>query len=326
MSDGAAASDPTTSSAGVTVRLGGPDDVDDCLAVLGAAYGRAFTREWFEWKHLECPWGSSRLHIAEDHEQILGLFLALDWPYRRRDGSGAVTPVPGVRLVDGATLPPARGRGVLGAMVFNELKEWGPSGRKGVLLATATPAAQKSHARNGATTLDPIAATIGVARAFRPAALVRGDEVLDTYTPDAPGVTTERLRTAWTPDTLRWRTDPRTGYRYHAAALASADDANGVIYRVSVQRRVRTIVPMLTWGSVADQRRLVGAVAWAERTPLVHAPVGGAVDAPLTRPLRRSGASVMCVWDRRDLSGSDAPSATTDASWSLAMADLEGLI
>lgn len=310
----------------IRVRLGDDRDIDECLRVLSTAYDRPFTREWFSWKHRDCPWGPSRMYIAEDDGGVLGVVFGLDWPYRRRAADGSITHIDGARFVDGATLPPARGRRVLGILVRDELLEWDPASHQGVLLATATPAAQRSHARNGASTLEPITSSLGIPRSLRPAALLDGDSILDSHVESAPGVTGERLSTAWTPATLRWRIDARSGRDYRVAALASSDAPNGIVYRVARQRGLRALYPVITWGTVAEQRRLVGAVALSVRAPVVHAPVGAAVAEPLTRPFRSSGTSVMCVWDRRELNEASGPPATIGSSWSLSMADLEGLI
>lgn len=298
----------------MTVRTGTPDDVDRCLQVLRDAYDRAkFGRDWYEWKHLEGPWGPSRLILAEEESGLLGVVFALPWPYRV-DGER----VEGTRFVDGGTLPAARGRRVLSILCADELRRWGPD-RPGVLLATATPAAQRSHARNGAATLEPIVSAYGLPRSLRRARLVHGLDLLDGYEP-SPG---PAIATDWDPAALRWRLDPRSDRTYGVSSLPSGDGPNGLAYQVARDGRVPTLVPVISWGSERDRTRLLGAVAWHERTPVVLAPTGPSVPDARMRALRPGGSTVMCVWDLRD---HPRRTATDGTNWCLTQADIAGLI
>jgi len=102
-----------------------------------------------------------------------------------------------------------------------------------------------------------------------------------------------------------------------------ADDLAHQFYaRLFVEApELRTLFPIVTWGSPTDRRRLLGATAIATRSPLVLAPAGVGAPDPGTRRIRDSGQSVMCVWDRRDLGDGGRRPATIGASWSLSMAD-----
>jgi len=290
--------------------------VADVLEALGAAYDETFSEEWFAWKHREGPWGPSRGWVAIDDHGIGGLMFSLPWRYRV-----AGTTFPAARLVDGGTVPRALRRGVFRLVVGRELSEWGPDTSPGILVATATPEAQQSHVKLGATGLAPIDFAYGFAPVPRRARLTTGTEVLDTFV----GGEQSHLVTPWDGNSLRWRTDPRSGYSYDAASLASADAPNGVAYRVLSVRALRLLFPVATWGSALDQRVLLGAVA---RT---HAAIGvlgltgeGAARAPW-RPLLRRGQSLLCVWDRADDRGLSS-SSLLRSSWALSAADLEGVI
>ena len=302
----------------LTVRRGSPSDVPACLEVLSTSYSSdAFTDEWFSWKHRECPFGPSRIYLAEERGSIVGLFCALPW--RFATGERAVE---SVRLVDGAVLPAARGRGVLGRLVVAELAEWDPSHRPGLVVATATPEAQRSHSRNGATTLEPIHAAYGLPRRFRREPLHHGVSVLDSYSqPTSP-----RISTAWTVEALRWRIDPRSGHQYRAASLADSSESNGMIYRAVRRRWGRVLIPLLSWGDTDVRGRLLGAVARTTQSSIVLAPVDAGATTTEMRPLRTRSGSVVCVWDRRRGSERSPEAVMTRSDWSLSMADLEGLI
>jgi hypothetical protein len=161
----------------------------------------------------------------------------------------------------------------------------------------------------------------GLASVLRKARLTTGTEVLGTFV----GGDQSHLVTPWDGNSLRWRTDPRSGYSYDAASLASADAPNGVAYRVRSVRGLRLLFPVATWGSALDQRVLLGAVARVHAAIGVLGPTGeGAARAPW-RPLLRRGQSLLCVWDRVDDRGLPS-SPLLRSSWALSAADLEGVI
>ena len=296
------------------VLSGAATDPAAVLEVLNDAYeAERFGQDWLDWKHRSGPWGVSLPILARADDGVLGAVFALPWDF---EINGA--PVHGVRFVDGGTTPAARRRGVFKRMIGHELDRWAREGANGLLLATATPAAQASHVKNGAVALAPIRYAYGPPPRPRVAKLTVGDGILDSFVSNGRGI-----GTAWTPDALRWRTDRRSGHAYEAAALATADEPNGIVYRVIVGR-VRTLVPTTTWGPPRTRRALVGAVARSERCVAMLAPTGeGAAPTPSMGLVKR-GQVLVCVWDR--LSSRPGPDPAVLASWQLTAADVEGLI
>ena len=289
--------------------------VHDLLQVLGLAYDEEFSEERFAWKHREGPWGPSRGWAAVDDRGVAGVVFCLPWHYRT-----AGRTVPAGRLVDGGTAPRALRRGIFRALVARELEEWGPDRTRGVLIATATPEAQQSHVKLGATALPPISFAYGLSLRPRRARLTTGAEVLDTF------VESDRshLVTPWDTASLCWRTDPRSGYSYEAASLASAESPNGVAFRILSVRGLRLLLPLVAWGSLGDQRVLLSAVARTHFALGVLAPHGDGAAAPPRRPVVRRGQSLLCVWDRME--SESRPSPLVRSSWALSAADLEGVI
>ena len=80
--------------------------------------------------------------------------------------------------------------------------------------------------------------------------------------------------------------------------------------------------PTFVWGPDRVVTRLVGAVMLAERCVAVIAPSGPGASVVPFAPVRPSGETVMCLWDR---SGRGDP-ANRSAEWRLCMADIEGVI
>lgn len=303
----------------VEVRAGTDDDLSTCLDVLNRSFDTTrFTQEWFDWKHRSCPFGSSRMWLADSEDGVVGLFFALPWHYRADEHR-----VAGVRTVDGATLPAARGRRVLGTLIRHEYEQWGPGVRPGVLVATATETARRSHVKNGALALPPLRYAYCLPPIRRPARIHAGDSVLDGFVSvDHPGMGTD-----WSPEALRWRTDQRSGNAYDAASLRESDTPNGLVYRINDSRGLRTVVPLVSWGTTQTQRRLLSSVAAHARSPVLITPIDeGAAPLPVRR-VRDAGHAWVCVWDRRvDPAAQDRSPLGRLTGWSLGYGELEGLI
>ncbi len=297
------------------VRSAGDANPADLVDVLSAGYGRTFTREWFEWKHRENPWGMSRSYVAIDDGGILGVVFGLPWQIRIGDQIVETS-----RLVDGATTPRSARRGVFRNVVAAELANWKADERPGAVLATATPEAQAAHVKNGAVALEAIQS------AYRPvswsrAAVETGVGVLDTF---ELAQHETRTITAWDVAALRWRLDPRSGIDYEISRLANSDTAHGVVHRTVLHRGLRTIVLTAHWGPAAECNKLIRALAWRSKALAVLAPSGPGAADPMPSVALKRGQSLLCVWDRRVAAG--ATPLDSRAAWALDGFDLEGVI
>jgi hypothetical protein len=291
------------------VREGSWADAPAVLQVLADGYGRPFGEEWLRWKHLDSPFGPSRWWLAEDDEGVLGVAFAMPWPMTA-DGVA----VAGHRTVDGATSQRAHRRGVFMAVVRTMVDHCAG----GVALATATPAAQRAHIKNGAAALAPIRTAYAPAR-WRRAAL--HDDV-DTNSMGHPA--DPQLRSVWTDDALSWRLDERSGWRYETFRLASADQPNGAVVRVvRAGAGRRTLVVSSLWGSPRERATLVGAVARRNRCPVVATHAGPGTPQPWPRVAMSRGETLMCVWDQRTMPDDRSSDL---AGWALDGLDLEGAI
>lgn len=304
----------------VRIRAGSSEDLKTALEVLNRSYSTdRFTIEWHRWKHLDSPFGRSRLWLAEGPLGVDGLFFALPWNYRDENGE-----VAGVRTVDGATLPSARGRGVLGKLIATEYNEWTWTERPGVLVATATDAARRSHVKNGALALPQLDYAYHVPKRLGTAQLEHGDQILDSYRPDP----VTGMSTAWTPAALRWRSDPRSGHVYECVRLVNTEAPNGLLFRVESRGRLlRILVAIAIWGDSADRRQLLASAARTVGAPLILAPSGAGAEPTEARRVMRAGHTWVCVWDRRL-----PPEQQTESrlcrleGWQLTYGELEGLI
>ena len=92
------------------IREASDADIDSVIDVCAAALGWDMTKpnaDLFRWKHLENPFGRSRIWVAELENRIVGVRPFLRWRFVRGEQKFET-----VRAVDTATLPEAQGRGV----------------------------------------------------------------------------------------------------------------------------------------------------------------------------------------------------------------------
>ncbi|MGI9602568.1 MAG: GNAT family N-acetyltransferase [Acidimicrobiales bacterium] len=95
----------------IRIRKALPDELDAVVALAGRALGwnpAEPNRTLFEWKHSANPFGPSRLWVAVDADQIVGIRALMRWEFRRPDSRVARA----VRPVDTATDPDHQGRGI----------------------------------------------------------------------------------------------------------------------------------------------------------------------------------------------------------------------
>jgi hypothetical protein len=289
--------------------------IGQLTAILEAGYGRPFSHDWFRWKHLEHPWGPSRIWVATAGAARLGIVFALPW--RLRTGSQTIV---ASRLVDGATVPSSTRRGVFRRIVAAEIDAHLASSDGGIVLATATPPALAAHVKNGATPVEPIRSFV---RPLVPstAGIETGRHLLSAAVADSA----DQISTVWDPDALRWRLDPRSGLDYRIARLAHADRDHRIIYRVVTRMGVRQLIVASITGESRECAHALRAVARTERAVAAQMHSGPGTSSATPRGAIRRGASLLCFWD-----GGDAAKRLRDPAdrntWSLCGLDLEGAI
>jgi len=290
----------------------------EIAATVSEMYGEPRSESWLRWKHQEGPWGRSTGFAVCDTDGILGLAFSLPWQWRVGDHV-----IAGARLIDGGSIARARGKGVFRTQVQAMLDDFHPLREPVIATATATPEAAASHVKLGATLLAPIRHAYCTLPGVRSARLVRGDEALASLEPAEPP---DKLTTDWTPDSMRWRIDGRSGYAYEVASLAQSDAANGVVYRATTVRgRLRVVVIIHSWGPALERRRLFAAAAREHRCLAILRPAGDGAATAAGTPVLYRGESHLCVWNLDDDRGERSrarPALRT--GWALANAELEG--
>lgn len=214
------------------------------------------SRDFFEWKHLENPFGRSLLLVAEIDDAIVGFRAFMRWRFSYLEST-----VHAVRAVDTATRPGYRGRGVftqlttqavdeardIAQMIFNTPNNkslpgylkmgWTIVEKPRVLIRTLRPVHLVSSILSSAEAIrqqeDLRVNAMPVDELLSKESQVR--DLLEEASIHAP-----ELRTARTLDYLRWRYQAIPGLRYWALSREVAGDIRGMaIFRVQMRRGLR---------------------------------------------------------------------------------------
>jgi GNAT superfamily N-acetyltransferase len=94
-----------------------PDVIELLQITMGDGPAGLRTREFFEWKHLENPFGRSLMLVAVRDGQIVGLRAFMRWRFRSAHGA-----VRAVQAVDTATHPDYQGMGIFSRLTRTALE------------------------------------------------------------------------------------------------------------------------------------------------------------------------------------------------------------
>ncbi len=311
----------------ITLRPFREDDLDAVLGLLRSSLGETSllqrTPELFAWKHLDNPFGRSIILVADAEGTIAGLRAFMRWELTTPQGETLRC----VRAVDTATHPDFQRRGI-----FSTLTEAAVEAARedGVHLIFNTPN-EKSGAgylKMGWQQVGPIGVMmrpgIGLLRKGTGDGIPQTGDLVPGSEPlmDFPPVTARLprgLRTARTPDYLRWRFTAHPTARY--AAVEAADGIAVVRPNLRSGRRELVLSELIGPGSAAAARetarrsRADYMVGWFSKGSPERS---AAVSAGLI-PLPKVTALTLVARPLRDL----PVDVTSPASWDLAMGDLE---
>jgi hypothetical protein len=296
---------------GVDVAPFGPDDGDQALAVINEAFGFARTREWFDWKHLDGPWGPSRGVLARKDGAVVGVRLLLPWRFLHRG-----RPVVGLRAVEAATSPRARGEGVFSRLNQALMQSVTGGEKDAFLFSTPNALSREGYRKLGWTWREPAAHVYQPAVLRRSRSAVHGLAAIETYAADD----SERLRTDWDKGSLRWRVDPRTGLNYSATAATTSDGTGGAIHRVIRRGGVRILLVVLVWGVQSSVRAALASAARMHRAPAVLA-----TQPPFRGARLKRGSSLTAFWTPQPDSDVGRTLSGT-GGWRPTFADLESVL
>lgn len=255
----------------VDIRPLGDGDVAAILPVVEAALGAGFasgrTAQWWQWKHLNNPFGPSYVLGAFDAGKLVGVRAFLPWTLVVGESRLRC-----VRAVDTATLPEYQGRGIFRRLTLAALEQVHKDGI-GAVFNTPNSKSGSGYLKMGWQTVSPLKVALrpsGVGGLFRMLAAALGrsatasnagraaDHHLPSFLTWFDGLSaagrsqvvaslrrqSDRIGTAWDEAALRWRfaNNPVADYR----VLATDDLANWAVIRLNERRGLREGVVSLT--------------------------------------------------------------------------------
>ena len=292
------------------------DHVDEVIAVINTAFGFDRSDDWYRWKHREGPWGASHGVVARDRRGIVGVRLLLPWRLAGPAGTLAAH-----RAVEAATAPRAQGKGIF-SLVNRHLMEAKSSQGAGLIFSTPNERSRGGYLKLGWSWLT------AVPHVWRPVLprRRRGDRPLEDSDATAqlsPTTPADRIVTAWSPSSLAWRLDARSGHHYRS--LADAQSRSGLVYRRLEGRRVVTLLPIIAWGEPQERHVLLNEAARREHAVLMldtDEPGGARVSRTVGK---RRGESLLAVWPTPSLPIDDWP-VTDVRNWHVGFVDLENVL
>ena len=325
----------------LTYRRAAPDDTGQILDLIRASLGPGSvprTRAYWEWKHVDNPFGPSPVLVAEADGHIVGLRAFMRWTWIANGES-----VRAVQAVDTATHPDWQRRGIFSRLTRDLLAD---VREDGVAFVFNTPNKNSlpGYLKMGWQTVGRVPLWV---RPVRAAVLGRGRETLDgrypgaarllddpalaaflARLPAAPG----RYRTPRTPDVLRWRYDGPPGIPYHAVwELSDSGDGAAIAFRARRRGRWRVlyISDVLVGPGRTGRRTARALLRHLLRTAPVDVAVAmGVAGAPARSVLARCGfvrpPSAGPTFVVNPLSPDPSlPPPTAPESWSWTLGDIE---
>jgi len=324
-----------------------PGDERKVLSLLTTSLGGGptgqRTAEFFRWKHVDNPFGPSRMLVAEADEGIIGLRAFMYWRFE-----GARQTFRAVRAVDTATLPSYRGKGVFSRLTKDALE--GLRGSVDLVFNTPNERSLPGYLKMGWVQVGKLPISIRVRRPFGFLKGVRGLHQQDVAG-DRPAIHVEtardalghgeavstllaqaesdpRLHTTRDLAYLRWRYAEAPHLDYRAVRLERGDQLLGLaLFRVRPRGRLweTTLAEAIVRaGDRQAAKRLLSLVIGAAPVHHVAAHFGPGSDAAWamrSRGFVRSPEGKTFVVNPLS---QDVPSGVLNLrSWSLSLGDVE---
>lgn len=233
-------------------------------------------RAYWNWKHVQSPFGESPCLVAEARGQIVALRTFMRWRWRSNGDD-----IHAARAVDTATHPNWRHKGIFAALTRRLVDDMR---REGVQFIFNTPNAKSraGYLKMGWQSLGRPMIWIRPLRPFRlstqkhlnalpnadaehssrayPARYVLSDPGLDDHLREIPGRC--ELAAPQTQTYLRWRYADVPGFEYFANWRLSGSDTAIVVHRVKMRRRtiecrICELIAGTTTAAIANGRRVI---------------------------------------------------------------------
>lgn len=97
-------------------------DLSQILELIQNNLDNNYSENFFKWKHMENPFGTSYGLLAMDNEKIVGLRMFMFWEFAKRGTDGVPKIIKAIRPVDTVTDKNYRGKGIFKKLTLTGLK------------------------------------------------------------------------------------------------------------------------------------------------------------------------------------------------------------
>lgn len=230
----------------ISIRFARPDDLPEILNVLTSALGDPHGRrnpEFWNWKHLENPFGPSQVMVAFVNGEMAGVRSMLAWEFLVQS-----TPIRAWRPVDTSTAPKFRRLGVftkLTSAMVEHLSGLGPA----VIFNTPNSTSKDGYIKMGwqagvtPTTLVKVNFSQLMRNRFQEAtanSFNRFSLPAEDYFENLKAPLNDLLLTNWTHDRLIWRYSMSSGLNYYSLTTENGS----IIFRL-IERKWLTELRIL---------------------------------------------------------------------------------
>lgn len=105
----------------MTIRPSTPSDIPNIITLLKSSLGESLmpkSEDYWQWKHIDNPFGASPVWVAEEEGQLIGVRAFMQWSWQKE---GKVYRA--IRAVDTATDPRHQGKGIFKKLTLGLLEQ-----------------------------------------------------------------------------------------------------------------------------------------------------------------------------------------------------------
>lgn len=140
-----------------------PSETEEIVQVLKSSLGEGLMPKsvaYFNWKHIQNPFGHSKIILAKVEDRIVGVRVFMKWTFQNRNAV-----VHAVRAVDTSTLPEYQGKGIFSKLTLRAVQESADEGFA-MVYNTPNPISMKGYLKLGWFTIGKMPIYLGVGSFF----------------------------------------------------------------------------------------------------------------------------------------------------------------
>lgn len=281
-------------------------DLDEVLQLLTMSLTNPGGKDWYRWKHVDNPFGSSPGFVAVDKGKVLGVRLFLRWNLNH---NGEI--IKALRPVDTATHPDARGKGIFKKLTLHGL-EVANADNSHIVFNTPNSNSLPGYLKMGWERLRaPIPYAYFLINHFKGTNDVIHHDSFESFLFNAPY--SGLIETDSSAQFYSWR---YRGEKYKVASLAG-DASTFVVYQVKEVKGVKVLSVIDFYGKASLFPILIRSLG-----KMINIYVGHCLEYPIVF----STAGITKLKRGSSLVVYKGPATYLEAPWKFSPGDLEGVL